>query len=348
MNKSFVIGKLLVKQLGELTSIQLRREYDLVLAVVSWEKRCTAALTSISGLSAPIRFLRFNSSDPAVHAAKDTVVKKFSDAGLTGERVPLDESTNFFSNSFRLEEFLTDQFVAVGRPLKVLMDMTCVPKSYLMFIIGLGFSRSMFCQLDCVYSEGEYKLGQGHEPSPKLIASTAARVIISDGNWGSQQIPYLESNNPIPGKRDVIAALGAEVALSVPFIEKYEPRRLALTLITESVVQTPDKLIDSERVALSELLAEPIVTRWDVPVGDAATLVERATEFCRRSGAEAITGIALGSKPHALALSLVALNEPNLEVVARIPARYKALDVAPKGSFFVFEITDRFEPNAYV
>ena len=337
-----------MNQLGELTSIQLRREYDLVLVVVSWEKRCTAALTCVAGLSAPIKYLRFNSSDPAVNAAKDAVAKKFSDAGLIGDLVQLEASTNFFSNSLRLEEFLTDQCVALGRPIKVLIDMTCVPKSYLMFIIGLGFSRSLFSRLDCVYSEGEYKLGQGNEPSPKLIASTAARGIISDGNWGSQQIPYLECANAIPGKRDVIAALGAEVALSVPFIEKYEPRRLALTLITESVVQTPDKLIDSERVALSELIAEPIVTRWDVPVGDAATLVEKATEFCRRSGAEAITGIALGSKPHALALSLVALNEPNLEVVARVPAGYKALDVAPKGSFFVYEITDRFEPNAYV
>ena len=61
-----------------------------------------------------------------------------------------------------------------------------------------------------------------------------------------------------------------------------------------------------------------------------------------------VTGIALGSKPHALALGLAALSEDNMEVVCRIPKAYKPLDVQPTGELAFYEIEDRFEPAAYI
>jgi hypothetical protein len=54
-----------------------------------------------------------------------------------------------------------------------------------------------------------------------------------------------------------------------------------------------------------------------------------------------------GGKPHALGLGVAALAVPAMEVICRVPKRYKALDVRPSGSVLIYEIEDRFEPEAY-
>ncbi len=142
--------------------------------------------------------------------------------------------------------------------------------------------------------------------------------------------------------------MGGEIGLSLPFIEKYEPAKIGLILINESLVQTPEKLIASEEAALRELLSEPNVDRKNVGLCDVLMLVREAVRFCKDSKADAVSAIALGAKPHALALGIAALSQENLEVVCRIPRRYRPLNVAPTGELAFYEIEDRFEPVAYL
>jgi len=143
-------------------------------------------------------------------------------------------------------------------------------------------------------------------------------------------------------------SLGGEIGLALPFIEKYEPRRLGLMVISESEVQNPEKLPQSEQYALNELQAEPNVERTNIPLCDVAGLSRYAADFCRSSAADAITALAIGSKTHALALGIAAFSQPRMEVICRIPKKYTMLDVESNGSVVGFEIEDRFEPNAYL
>ncbi|RXH35559.1 hypothetical protein XH94_25680 [Bradyrhizobium zhanjiangense] len=200
--------------------------------------------------------------------------------------------------------------------------------------------------MDCLYAEGKYPLSKQHEASASLANSTGS--ITSEGVWESLPIPFFESESTIPNHRDVLVTLGGEVGLTLPFIEKYEPRRLGLVMISESEVQTPDKLPKSEQYALSELQGEPNVERVNLPLSDVIGTVKYSIDFCRRSSADTITGLAIGSKTHALALGIAALSQPRMEVICRIPTRYTTLDVEANGSVVGFEIEDRFEPNAYL
>jgi hypothetical protein len=347
MHKPLVQGNLLVRQSIGLTSIDVQRGYDLVIACVSWERRSTAALTNTRGITGELALLRFASATPEIDKIKDEKEQTLKGISKNSSLVRLERATHFLENAAKIEEYLVDFRNRLKRPVKVLFDITCVPKVYSLFLFGLCFSRALVYRLDCVYAEGAYRLGEGNEPVPINIGATTARGIISEGMWTSQQVPYLEGFTAIPSQRDIIVALGGEVGLSLPFIEKYEPRVLALAMIKESVVQEPDKLIQSERAALLELLSEPNITRHDLALSDLLSLTKIATAFCRSSSAEAVTGIAIGSKPHALALGITALNEENMEVVCRIPAGYKPLNVEPNGCFSIYEIEDRFEPSAY-
>lgn len=344
MSDRLSAGFLSVTQHAKLKCIKLERQYDLVFAALSWERRVTTGLAAAQNLSGKLVLMKFASSNVETDNAKEDAFRRFQEL-YSAERLNLDASTDFPKNAHRIEAFFKDLCVEAKRPLRVLLDITCIPKSYLLFILGLGFSRNYIARLDCVYAEGAYTLADHAEDADD---TERARGLISEGDWDSLQIPYLGAERAIPNARDLFVAMGGEIGLSLPFIEKYEPAKLGLVLINESLVQTPEKLIASERIALRELLLEPNVIRKDIGLCNVVQFVREAMRFCNDSKVDAVSGIALGAKPHALALGIAALSRPNLEVICRIPKRYRPLNVAPTGELAFYEIEDRFEPVAYL
>lgn len=344
MRKPLIVGALSLQQSGPHTSIELCRSYDLILSALSWERRATSAISAIKNLAGPLTLLKFASSSEAVEGAKAASLLSFKALIDEVSVVELDGSTEFQKNADRLVDLITERVTQAGGPIKVLIDVTCMPKAYSLFLMGMGFSNGYISRMDCVYAEGAYSLG---DPNTDPTPSPDARGIISDGEWASLQVPYFSADVAIPSSRDIIVAMGGEIGLSLPFIEKYEPVMLSLALISESIVQQPELLLPGERAALNDLLAEPNAVRINVPLCDVSALASHAVDFARASVSEVVSGIALGSKPHALALGLATLSEPNLEIICRVPKRYKPLDVAALGPIWFYEIEDRFEPSAY-
>lgn len=345
MNKSLVIGGLSLLQAGPSRAVKLTRSYDIIICALSWEKRATTALGAAENLSGDLVLLKFASLTEDIEQAKRESLTRFEAVRVVKKTVDLESSVSYRSNIATLTEFVEAEVSSRKRPLRILLDMTCIPKSYSLFLIGLCFNRSYVAYVDILYSEGAYL---ADDPAVDSAPGQPGRGIVSDGEWTSLQIPYLGADVAIPSSRDVIVALGGEVGLSLPFIEKYEPRKLQVVLISESLVQTPDRLLPSERAALAELLAEPNAHRLNVSLCDVVGLVEQATRTSRSSDADVVSALALGSKPHALAMGLAAMGESNVEVICRIPKRYKPLDVPPTGDVWLYSIDDRFEPDAYL
>jgi hypothetical protein len=216
--------------------------------------------------------------------------------------------------------------------------MTCMPKKYILFLLGMAFRNEYVRSIDFVYAEGRYK------PLAAEI-DCLATWSSGEGEWSSVQIPYLESNTFMPDARGLIVALGAEISASVPFIERYEPTRIALISVEDVADRIDTSAIKSERRLLSELESLPITTSTTVPLEDLLSVAETARAFCREQSGKAITGLTIGAKPHALALGLAALSVSNLEIVCRLPSKYLSVDVTPTGRVFVYSVRDRFEPR---
>ncbi len=247
-------------------------------------------------------------------------------------------SFSYSDNVRRLDDFLTARTLEKRRPLRVLCDITCIPKSYLLVILGMGFKKGYFARFDCIYSEGDYT-GVGEPAHTSKIVGTEIGPI-SEGKWDSLPVPFFEATSPIPGSRDLLVTLGGEVGLTVPFIEKYEPNRLGLIIIQHAAVGQAD--------SLGDLLNEALLIQQKIGIFDALKVAQEAAEFCRQSGADVVTALAVGSKPHALGLGIAALNEPKMEIICRIPKRYTMRDIPANGTMVFCEIEDRFEPHAYL
>jgi hypothetical protein len=338
------VGRLMLKQWPPCTEHQLEIAYDIALFPVSWEPRTCAVLSSISNLSSEVYFLLFDSVNAEAELRKKTMVQKMSEICSFGNLLELRRSTNFRANLKIFTQFLREKVDKTRRPIRVLLDMTCIPKSYMLFLLAWGFESGVVSRLDFFYSEGDYSIT---DLPDEHTLSAIGREIVSEGAWESIQIPYLSSENVMPNRRDVFASLGGEVGLSVPFIEKYEPSRLGLGFISEGIIKDPSKLIHSEKVALESILKEPNISQYDFALLDVLGVVQTVQSFCRDSKADAVTGLALGSKTHALALGIAGLGTRNLDIICRIPQNYRQIEVMPTGIVSRYTLWDRFEPEAY-
>ena len=134
MNNAIAAGVLSVAQTTNLTNVTLKRKYDLVLGGLSWEQRCASSFRATSNLDANIKLLKFASRDSATEQKKLQSLKALKEHSKC-EVVDLNASIAFPENAEKIERFIEDQYVSAGHSLSVLVDITCIPKSYILFLL---------------------------------------------------------------------------------------------------------------------------------------------------------------------------------------------------------------------
>jgi hypothetical protein len=344
MDSELAVGNFLMRQRELASHAKLVRSYDVVAAGLSWEDRATFCLSQLADSSTEAVLFKFRSRSTGVERAK---MRRLAILRAILRNSPVKElgsSTETQANFRILKAWIQDLYTAAGRPLSILLDVTCIPKTYVLYLLGLGFTEELVGRLDCVYAPGIYDLMADNAAGSSALAGP--RSILSEGERRSRQVPYLEAANYIANDSDLLVALGGELGLTLPFIECYEPRRLGLIFIGESSPASAHPMRPSERRAYEELLREPNAQHKDLPLCDAIAVASHALQFAGASSAPGITGMALGSKPHALGLGVASLANANMEVVCRTPVAYRPINVAASGKLMLYEIEDRFDPSS--
>jgi hypothetical protein len=337
-DKTSSVGFLRIRQ-SEI-SVTFSAAYDFLLTVVGWESRALAALPIFTNSTGPVLALRFKSQDSEIETQKIEINRKFLE-GLNSrfEAVQLLETTNFSQNCSDIESYFSKHFSQVGRPLRVLVDMSCLPKRYLLFILGLGFRNEYISSFDFIYAEGRYDV---RSIKSNLVNSVSG--LISRGDWATLQIPYMEGQSYSPSERDLCLSLGAEISAALPYIDRFEPKRLFLFPIAENDELMKSEELANESKALQELQNLPNARSEAFKLNDVAGLATQISSLVRSS----TTCLSIGSKTHALALGIASLANDAIEVVCRVPFSYTGIDVTSTGRLFRFQVEDRFEPLTYL
>lgn len=242
MTNSSPIGFLQVQQIELAATQQLGHVYDLIFSVASWESRCTSSAEMLASAGGDIHILCFQSQSSAVMQKKsDAITHIKKTIGSRLRVVDLNSSLDFDANIREIQKLIAEAQTKKGYPLRVLIDMSCLPKRYLLFLLGLGFRGGRFSALHLIYAEGIYELS--NEAS---FNKTTRRGLISEGDWSSVQVPYLESREYAPSKRDLCIGVGAEISVAVPLIERIDPDRMRLVRITDSQLRVPEEVLSRE------------------------------------------------------------------------------------------------------
>lgn len=346
MTDELVLGDFVFRQRNVEQGETIPRAYDAVVAGLSWETRGPTALARLKTIEPDLTLLKFASRSQEIEEAKSSQLEKFRALRPDLKVKNLDASIEAEKNFKSIKAWLQDLYAKAERPLSVLLDITCIPKTYVIYLIGLGFSDELVARIDCLYTPGKCDLASERIAVPHAL--TGPRALLSEGEWHSRQIPYLEASEYIANDADLLVTLGGELGLSVPFIERFEPRRLGLICIEETSPNRDLPMLQSERMAYDELLREPNDLQEDIKLCDAVGVARYAASFIESSNARGATMMAIGSKPHAIGIALAALSHPRVEVVCRTPASYRSVDVHPSAAPVLYEIEDRFDPASYI
>jgi hypothetical protein len=346
MGEPVAIGPLGVRQSTVQLGWRPERKYDLYLSALSWEARGTKFVEEFGNELPPVSILRFASSDPEIGAAKKAKLAVMRAHCKIARIINLQISTNLQENYKVIESMLRDRAAKTKRPLRVLVDISCIPKAYVMFLVGAGFSRDYLAVMDCVYVAGAYD-HTAVDP-PKFGLTTGNRTLVSVGDWRPEPIPYLTAADLMPARRDLLVTLGGELGMARSFMDRIEPERTMLVFIEEDAPGPDRQMVPSEQIALKHLVGDSRSEQHNLSLGNVIGVAEQAISFIRESSCGGVSGMALGAKSHALALAIASLSESRLEIIVRVPVSYKGLDVLPSGPIHMFELTDRFEPCSYI
>lgn len=341
MSSRAAIGFLTLEQRLIHAPNEIDGAWDVVLTAVSWETRGATTARFLAAQGKTVKVFRFLSTSSEMSERKDIALRTISDeCGNNIEVVELGPSRSSEQNFVTLGNLVEGEYQRKGRPLTVLIDSTCLPKKYLLFLLGACFRKEWAARVAVLYAEGRYA-----EPMKRSALGGGPRGYISEGDWSSVQVPYLESSSYAPRTRDVVVSLGSEVGMAIPLVERLVPRRrLTLIQITDDESRVPRGRLDNERKYVDILLQQPDATARHYDLNDAVSVARDVLGMCQG----ATTCVAVGSKPHALALGVAALADDRIEVVCRVPGGYVVADVEATGQVTMYSIEDRFEPLAYL
>ncbi len=203
-------------------------------------------------------------------------------------------------------------YEAVGRPLRVAVDLNSVPRYLALSLLGFGAKTGVVASFSAIYS------------AARAYINESSSLSFTEGSWKPRAIPTL-GEGAFPSARSVLVVSGGfEGDHTLRLVNALEPDRVIVALTTGIRVEH-DRMAQRASVNLAEdyLLAEGGVVT--LPAQDLASSVEKLEASLSRFSEEgedvALSFLLSGTKIAALAMGLYAVDHGVAQVYYAEPER---------------------------
>lgn len=333
-------------------TIEHKLSGDALLLVSSWERRCAEICEATTGSFETAAVLRFSETGTSGRRA-DHDAKLFSHAKENAShyaQLPSLSVLDFFGWRDAIAEFIVATKSRLQRPIDLVVDMTCLPKYYMLLILGFSVKAGAVRSINFFYAEGKYAPAEAN-----TVLST--EHTFTQGEWSSYPVPYLEGELNPDRKIRVIASIGFETFQARKFIRAYEAERHVLLTPNPGFTVEYEERSDQEALALANNLDVPAEQIIRAPAGSVIATSSATIALLDSELRFNDVGLCLGTKPQALGIGIAAQLRPQFTLVCRIPDTYVETDTPALGKSWSYIIDDlsagsvRTEvdcPSAYV
>jgi len=331
------LGYLQLSQSEDATKNIHTLETDVIICFVGWEERCTEITKSNLRAKDTIIYRFDGNQDEERRNKHEKVLENWAGSiSNNTNRVVGAKSTDCSSNFQKFEELLLSIIRNFERQVSITLDISCCPKSLISYILGIGFSRGLLKSIDLFYAHIDYE----DKATRALDANQHQAYVFTEGDWTSVQIPYLEGDYRPSAQRKLLVTMGAESAITESFIRRYQPD------ILNFVIPSPSATVEMEQSISSEI--NMLIRRFElaerntvkVAPNDMLGCAEACKEMVGFAYDEDISIACLGTKPHAVGATIVAINSGSATIICRAPLRYKESDGKPTGKSNLYKIVD--------
>ena len=344
-----VVGFLATNETRGKVTAMAADHFDLVIVAGSWEQRCRnildwQSLSADDGLL--FQFAGTPGDDPVKTSDKRKNIQALLErlgpriAGLTPLLLP--RSTQMGAIFPEVGDAMMRAAILRGRRLKILVDISSMPRSLISYILLSSFKRKIADRLSFFFSISD------HTESVKMIAQDglAGRAPYVEGKWDLMSVPYGEGR--ITGGRfdNIVVSVGLDTFQIMDVIERIEPQSAILLVPQRGDEQQFDVVATKQVEALQRRFKHEFDSgRYianKVPPYDLSWLpsLSRSLKGRIQTRDNSILFYPFGPKIHSVGLSLLALQRDDIAVIGRTPAAYFKRRIDATGEAVIVSMTD--------
>lgn len=308
-----------------------RGEFDLVVATSSWDERALVITTT------PVE-------------ADTVVLMTFENRGHSGRRDKHDvaildwarvnarvlERVHGSSEDIRsmwrdLRAIIDARRAAADGPLRVLFDLSTCPRylalATLQACIGSGVADAVVF----TYAEAQY---------PTEAERNDRYELFTAGRWETLAVPGLVGRYDPALASHYVVAVGFEGSKTRRVVTRADPDHLTVLF--------PDPAVSPAYVERTMSNNSPMFDEWGIGAGDlvragagdSVGAWRALADSSRLDSAANYFLLCAGTKPHALAMGLLALTSGDPAVLYVKPAAHKEVHIRPSGTFWTYTVRD--------
>jgi hypothetical protein len=327
------------------TSAQLKPvHFDLLICMASWEQRCREVTNWIGLTSERVVVLCFDGSNYQDNdkQANLLALKAFGDKISDDCQIlDLPQSLSMIDAFGSIEETLHSIAGKLGRPLRICVDISSMPRSLITFVALASFVRKHCFEVTIYFAVSAHRI----VVDQINIETKDAKAPFAEGKWKTIAIPYGEGRLATSRDNAIFVSLGLDTFQIFDFVEEVDPS-VAYFFIPQ---RGDNSAIDSAAMKRFELFEERFENAFKIGKFHKQVVSSLDINWFSEFGkvGELKDGLARGNlmcpfgpKVHAVGMALVALKDESVSLVGRIPNSYLHYPVDPTGEVYLAVLTD--------
>jgi hypothetical protein len=315
---------------GQSPSDVITGHFDLLIVTSSWDSRCKCLSESDVSADHGVGLFFSNRGQGELRDEHDPVMTRLLEERCTSYKPITLPSEALYDLWDAIWHEVEETAKCLGRPLRVLLDLSTCPRFYAMALVAEGFNSHLVHELTTFYAEGDY-------PEPPAIDP---HELFTSGSWATVAIPGISASPDPAKKRFYLVSVGFEGSKTLRAVTTDGADRVSVLFPKPGVKPEYVDRTASENANLKAEYRIPDTQFIDAPAGDAVAAWRALAETPLETDDDNVFYLCCGTKAHSLGMALHAYARGHATVLYAKPARHKEARIAPLGTYWRYTVRD--------
>lgn len=306
-------------------------QFDLVVVTSSWDERALVVTTKEIDVETAVVMKFENKGTSGRRDRHDAALAEWATRNASAVKYVDGSSEQILEMWRQLRRVVESCWADARRPLRVMFDLSTCPRYLALATLQACIGSGVASELVYTYAEAQY---------PEEGQRIDRYEMFTSGRWETLAVPGLVGRYDPSRATHYVVAVGFEGSKTRRVIARADPDRVTVLF--------PDPAVAVGYVERTKRNNAPMFEEWGIGEDDliragaadtvgawralaTTTLIEqRANQFL----------LCAGTKPHALAMGLLALVSGDPAVLYVKPASHREVDISASGTYWRYVIRD--------
>ena len=254
-------------------------------------------------------------------------------------------ATAIHSVSAQLKSLAIQISRSLDRPIRVLVDLSSSPRYYSLLWLSWGVTHGWISELSYSYAEGHYPEKDAIEDPLNELDNPIVETAFTERTKKTVPIPYLTGQTDPEKQKQFVVSLGFEGSKAYRVLQEADPDNVMAILPSPGTMDGyEERTVHANQGVLSDfgIRTDLLLRAHAGNPAECWRVLSNSPEI--DYGRYNVSFVLCGTKPHALGMSLSAIQTRKPSVLYNIPTTHNVVEVLPNGHYWRYDIKDHSAP----